>query len=1015
MTDRSSVASRNIGSVATLLGAGDSLENVGTAILDDGCFCFVEDQSKHYELHKNDTTPPSPPAIVEPISGPGRWVPATGGGGAQGAQGFQGSPGAQGAQGTQGAGFQGAQGGTGVQGFQGAQGFQGGGFQGATGPQGFQGHTGAQGSQGAGFQGATGSQGFQGFQGAQGFQGGGFQGAQGFQGQTGPGGGAQGAQGATGTTGAQGAQGFQGGGFQGATGSQGATGTQGFQGAQGRQGNTGATGTTGAQGNQGATGTTGAQGFQGGLGAQGATGSGAQGAQGATGNTGAQGFQGSTGQTGATGAQGGQGFQGAQGRQGNTGATGTTGAQGAQGFQGGGFQGATGTQGFQGAQGFQGGGFQGAQGFQGQTGPGGGAQGAQGATGSQGFQGGLGAQGAQGGGFQGATGSQGFQGAQGFQGGGFQGATGSQGPTGPTGAQGATGSGAQGAQGATGTAGAQGFQGGLGAQGATGTAGSQGFQGKTGNTGAQGATGATGPTGTTGAQGAQGFTGATGTTGAQGSTGATGTQGFQGAAGAGGAQGSQGKTGATGTTGAQGFQGATGATGPTGTTGAQGSQGFQGARGFQGFQGSQGFQGAAINALTQVFYVDAANAGTATGSIAQPYASPAAALTAHATGDITLYVAPGSYTTTLNTTSARNITIVGLCQPTDQTVVLGSINVTFTVAGLTLTVQNATLPAINDLSGVQANITLIDVNATTGITGSGTGTANTIVRLSSVVNSLRNTGMRIELVTTVTQCFGDYAIIGTLGFANSHATGDTFPNTFNNCQFLIAPTTQPLLCDNCSFPQGITGVVGGTTVSRLTNCTIDGLLSAATGSNALYLSSCRVGGADPTALTNISWNGIFNCRNVIFGPKSSNVVQLAGSGLLLQLDAMSERSLFSSGNGQATIATSVPVITALDEGESNADKILDSATTYTFNTAPRLYLPVTKLTLDRTIQLGLTGAAALDILPIDVYGTNGHTLTVQFNSTTIKTIAPTDTPSRYLFQASEDNAIIAFVGTEVFQ
>lgn len=192
MTARSSVASRNIGSVGTLLGAGNSLENVNTTLLDDGCFCYVIAQHEHYELHRDDTDSPSPPNIIAPIAGPGRCGPATGG--TIGAQGFQGAPGAQGAQGTQGAGFQGAQGATGTQGAQGAQGTQG--FQGS-GSQGAQGSTGAQGSGG----GAQGAQGASGTTGAQGFQG---------------------AQGRQGNTGAQGAQGFQG-----------ALGTQGFQGAQG--------------------------------------------------------------------------------------------------------------------------------------------------------------------------------------------------------------------------------------------------------------------------------------------------------------------------------------------------------------------------------------------------------------------------------------------------------------------------------------------------------------------------------------------------------------------------------------------------------------------------------------------------------------------------------------------------------------------------------------------------------------------------------------------------------------
>lgn len=135
MSDRSSIASRNIGACDTLLGGGNSIENVNTTLLDDGCFSYVTSEHKHYELHRDSTASPSPPNVIAPAAGgPGRWVPAAGG--AQGAQGSQGSQGGAG----------GAQGAQGFQGAQGSQGFQGGGFQGA---QGFQGATGSQGFQGA--------------------------------------------------------------------------------------------------------------------------------------------------------------------------------------------------------------------------------------------------------------------------------------------------------------------------------------------------------------------------------------------------------------------------------------------------------------------------------------------------------------------------------------------------------------------------------------------------------------------------------------------------------------------------------------------------------------------------------------------------------------------------------------------------------------------------------------------------------------------------------------------------
>jgi hypothetical protein len=80
MTAQSSLASRLLGSVATLLGPEDSLENIITDVLDDGCLCYVTAEHKHYELHRDSSAAPSPPAIIEPIAGPGRWVPLAGGG-----------------------------------------------------------------------------------------------------------------------------------------------------------------------------------------------------------------------------------------------------------------------------------------------------------------------------------------------------------------------------------------------------------------------------------------------------------------------------------------------------------------------------------------------------------------------------------------------------------------------------------------------------------------------------------------------------------------------------------------------------------------------------------------------------------------------------------------------------------------------------------------------------------------------------------------------------------------------
>lgn len=125
MSDRSSVALRVLGPRATLQGAiENSLEGVNTQTLPDGAACFVSAEGKRYSLNRTSTASPSPPTIIAPLAGPGRWIvdASGGGGGAQGAQGFQGARGAQGSQGTQGS--QGASG-SGAQGSQGSQGSQG--------------------------------------------------------------------------------------------------------------------------------------------------------------------------------------------------------------------------------------------------------------------------------------------------------------------------------------------------------------------------------------------------------------------------------------------------------------------------------------------------------------------------------------------------------------------------------------------------------------------------------------------------------------------------------------------------------------------------------------------------------------------------------------------------------------------------------------------------------------------------------------------------------------------------
>jgi len=223
-----------------------------------------------------------------------------------------------------------------------------------------------------------------------------------------------------------------------------------------------------------------------------------------------------------------------------------------------------------------------------------------------------------------------------------------------------------------------------------------------------------------------------------------------------------------------------------------------------------------------------------------------------------------------------------------------------------------------------------------------------------------------------------------------------------------------MICEDCFFPAGITAPVIGATI-RLNNCSIDGnLTGSAINTDAIVLDNCRVGNASTTTTQTLGEWGSMIIRNTAFGPKSSGAIALAATLASLQLDAVSERSLFSTGSGQATIGSSTNAFIALDEGQQNAFPIDGVLSAFDFTMGPRLYLAPTTLAADKTIQLGLAfGPQALEVKPIDVYGTNGHTLTVQFSSATIRTISPSDpVPTRYVFQVSEDNAIIVFVGME---
>jgi hypothetical protein len=175
---------RILQSVATVLGADDSLEAINTNKVSDRAVVVVDAVNEFYMLRKDSTTTPSGNDVVAPVAGPGRWFVyapggATGATGSTGATGATGSPGAT-------SGIVGPTGATGGTGATGAT---------VTGPTGATGKTGATGSTGA--TGAT-------------------------------------TQGPTGATGA--------------TGSTGATGTTGATGATGTTGTTGATGSTGATG-----------------------------------------------------------------------------------------------------------------------------------------------------------------------------------------------------------------------------------------------------------------------------------------------------------------------------------------------------------------------------------------------------------------------------------------------------------------------------------------------------------------------------------------------------------------------------------------------------------------------------------------------------------------------------------------------------------------------------------------------------------------------------------------------
>ena len=72
----SAVAFRHLGARAVLLGTdnGNSLQNVNTTDLDDGCLCYVTEFAAYYMLDKASTSTPVGDVIVQPAAGPGRWL-----------------------------------------------------------------------------------------------------------------------------------------------------------------------------------------------------------------------------------------------------------------------------------------------------------------------------------------------------------------------------------------------------------------------------------------------------------------------------------------------------------------------------------------------------------------------------------------------------------------------------------------------------------------------------------------------------------------------------------------------------------------------------------------------------------------------------------------------------------------------------------------------------------------------------------------------------------------------------
>ena len=76
MTERNgAIGLRHLGARATLLetGDGDSLENINTTILNDGCLCYVTEIAGYYILDRASVADAVGDVVIAPAAGPGRW------------------------------------------------------------------------------------------------------------------------------------------------------------------------------------------------------------------------------------------------------------------------------------------------------------------------------------------------------------------------------------------------------------------------------------------------------------------------------------------------------------------------------------------------------------------------------------------------------------------------------------------------------------------------------------------------------------------------------------------------------------------------------------------------------------------------------------------------------------------------------------------------------------------------------------------------------------------------------